>query len=171
MEDTASAALKKTCEALKGQKLPSWDQLPDLELYMDQVLALVERYLSGDPAFEERGLTASMVNNYVKLGVMPPPVKKRYTRAHLAYLLLICVLKAALPMTDIRRLLQAQTEDADLREVYDRFCLWYQEAGEEAAAVYERIPVESGGETVFRSALRARAEQAVALQLSSEFGK
>ena len=77
MEDAARPALAAVCERLAGQRLPRWEELPDLELYMDQVLSLMDRYLGDCPGFDRKGLTASMVNNYVKLGVMPPPVKKK----------------------------------------------------------------------------------------------
>ena len=58
-------------------RLPRWAELPDLELYMDQVLLLAERSLGPDAPSDHKGLTASMVNNYVKLGLLPPPVKKK----------------------------------------------------------------------------------------------
>jgi len=95
------------CGRVAAQRLPRWAELPDLELYMDQVLSLIERYLGSYPGFDGRGLTASMVNNYVKLGVMPPPVRKKYTRVHLAYLIVICVLKASLPIDSIRNIVAA----------------------------------------------------------------
>ena len=79
MEETAGAL----CERVASQRLPRWAELPDLELYMDQVLSLVERYLGSYPGFDGKGLTASMVNNYVKLGVMPAPVKT--TRRRLSF--------------------------------------------------------------------------------------
>ena len=59
----------KQADSAQLTVLPRWAELPDLELYMDQVLSLIERYLGSDPGFDRRGLTASMVNNYVKLGV------------------------------------------------------------------------------------------------------
>lgn len=165
MAEDMTAAREKVCAALREQRLPRWEQLPDLELYMDQVLSLLERFLSAAPGFEEKGITASMVNNYVKLGVMPPPVKKRYTREHLAYLVMICVLKASLPMGAIRCLLASETAAASTGEVYDRFCAMYEAEGARAAGDHESLR-EEGAAPVFRSALRARAEQALALGMS-----
>ena len=63
-------------------RLPEWDELPQIELYLDQVIALVTRYIGFlvyDPA-EDKLLTPSMVNNYVKLHLIPPPVRKKYGR-------------------------------------------------------------------------------------------
>ena len=164
-----SAEQEDVCSALKAQRLPRWRELPDLELYMDQVLSLVERYLGDDPGYGERGLTASMVNNYVKLGVMPKPVKKRYTREHLAYLIMICVLKASLPMGAIRALMARETAGCGPGDVYDRFCDAFERAGKDTAAAY--AAAASDAETVFRAALRARAEQGVALRLAAALEK
>ena len=115
MENSAGP-LAGILSAIKTRQLPRWQELPDLELYMDQVLSLTERYLGMDTEHAGRGLTASMVNNYVKLGVMPAPVKKRYTRKHLAYLIMICALKEILPMAEIRALLERTTADPPIEE-------------------------------------------------------
>lgn len=165
----SSAGQEELFSALKTQRLPRWDELPDLELYMDQVLSLAVRYLGEDPGCGERGLTASMVNNYVKLGIMPKPVKKRYTREHLACLIMICVLKAILPMGAIRDLMARETAGGGTGNVYDRFCAAFERSGEETAAVYAGKPTDA--ETVFRAALRARAEQGVALRLAAVLEK
>ncbi len=154
--------LRAICEHAARQRLPRWSELPDLELYMDQVLSLVERYLGAYPGFDRKGLTAAMVNNYVKLGVMPPPAKKRYTRTHLAYLIMICVLKASLPIDVIRDLLAQSVVNEDKESVYDGFCETF-EASVRDAAEGAKSDLEISG--VYRAALRAQAEQALALKL------
>ena len=64
-----------------------------------------------------------MINNYVKLKVLPPPVKKRYNRTHLCYLIIICMLKQVLAiLLEIRTLLADQLEKNDIRSVYNNFC-------------------------------------------------
>lgn len=153
--------MKEICEQLSAQRLPRWDELPDLELYMDQVLSLVERYLSSYPGADGKALTASMVNNYVKKGVMPPPVKKKYTRVHLAHLLMICVLKVVLPIDQIRHLLHESRKDRDEQAVYDDFCETFESSAAEAA---EAARNESGVAGIYRSALRAQAERALAIK-------
>ena len=71
-------------EDLQRYHLPRWEELPDIELYMDQVITLIERYLAPllEEADEENNkiITSAMINNYVKLGIMPKPIKKRYER-------------------------------------------------------------------------------------------
>ena len=158
--------LAETCELLSRQSLPRWRELPDLDLYMDQILSLVGRYLGDYPGFDGKGLTASMVNNYVKQQVMPAPVKKKYTKTHLAYLLVICLLKPVLPIPAIRQLLAdalaAQSEEA----FYDGFCQQFEESCR-AAAESNADGAESREDALCRAALRAQAEQALALRLAA----
>ena len=69
-------------------KLPYWDELPEIDLYMDQVIALMDKYLSFHKTDDNTTIvTHSMINNYVKLGMMPAPIKKKYSREHIAYLI------------------------------------------------------------------------------------
>ena len=158
-------AFAEACERIEAQKLPRWEALPDFELYMDQVLSLIGRYLGSYPGFDKKGLTGSMVNNYVKLGVMPPPVKKKYTRTHLAFLIMICVLKASLPMDAIRSLLAASTESDEVSVCYDRFCEQFEQAGTAAAAEARNGLTDDTLYPVLSAALRAQAEQALSRSL------
>ena len=66
--------------SLAQPSIPHWDALPDLDLYMDQVIAFMEKYLSLFGDSRDKLITPSMINNYVKLGVLPPPVKKKYNQ-------------------------------------------------------------------------------------------
>ena len=76
---------------LEEYRLPEWEDLPALPLYMDQVIYLMNRYLSPLPReAEQKAVTPAMINNYVKLGIIPRPVKKRYSRVHLAFLIMVC---------------------------------------------------------------------------------
>lgn len=92
---------------LRDFSLPAWEELPQLELYMDQVVSLINSYLAYLPKEEGTNLvvTKAAVNNYVRKRIMPPPVKKRYGRVHLAYLILICDLKQCFSIADVQRLL------------------------------------------------------------------
>lgn len=158
------------CGTFAQIKLPRWGELPDLELYMDQVLGLMERYLGPCPGFDGKGLTASMVNNYVKLGIMPAPVKKKYTREHLAHLIIICILKASLPIAEIRQLIAGELEHMSLDALYDRFCGMFELTGCAAADSVGRQIGERGGsadalDAILSSALRAQAEQSLARNL------
>ena len=154
-------------DKLAVSPLPRWAELPDLALYMDQVLSLMARYLENCPGADGKGLTASMVNNYVKQGVVPPPVKKRYGREHLATLVMLCLLKPVLPIASIHALLDAMLREQSLDACYDAFCALYEQAGLAAA----EAPTECGTspvDRILRAALRAQAEQALTLRLISQ---
>ena len=99
--------------------LPQWELLPDIGLYMDQVVTLMDRTFS--PALPKGEMTKSMVNNYVKVGLIPRPVGKKYDREHLAMLLMICVLKQALSMESISQILLNLCGEG-VQAGYAKFC-------------------------------------------------
>ncbi len=95
--------------------------LPDIDLYMDQVLALSEKYFGAFSDSNEVGITSSMLNNYVKQKVVPSPDKKRYNKEHLARFLMICILKRVLSIAKIKQLFDSLFETYTVREVYEVF--------------------------------------------------
>lgn len=103
--------------------LPEWDELPDIELYMDQVISILSKYLYlfYGQVGDERAVTKTMVNNYVKLGYIPAPVKKKYSRSHLAYLIVICTLKQTLDMATIKKVIPSDIEESEVRTIYSSF--------------------------------------------------
>lgn len=101
----AAAAIAAWARAGQGEPLPAWDDLPAIPLYMDQViLYLSESLRLFQPEGEPSLLTSSMINNYVKTGLIPHPDKKKYTKEHLAGLMAVCMLKQVLPIQDIKTL-------------------------------------------------------------------
>lgn len=110
--------LKELKERLKSQRPVEWESLPDLNLYMDQVVGYMPRQLI---QYEEaENLTSAMVNNYIKDGLLPRAEGKRYSRVHLAYLTAICALKQVLSVKDAG-MLAAPGEGEAAEEVYRRF--------------------------------------------------
>jgi len=108
--------------------LPDWESLPELDLYMDQVILLLKRYLAPlSQKEDEKSITASIINNYVRMKVMPPPVKKKYSRSHIAYLVIICTLKQSLSISSIRRLLPEERSDEAIHALYAEFVQQYQD--------------------------------------------
>ena len=101
---------------------PRWEELPDLGLYMDQVLIVVEGALRplfpNDPVV----LTSTMVNNYVKQQVLAPSEKKKYCREHLATLITITVLKRVLSVAEIKVVLDRLAQAMEPSEGYHMFC-------------------------------------------------
>lgn len=109
-------------ETLNAYSLPLWEQLPDIELYMDQVTSLVDKYLGiyNEVTGLQKLVTPSMINNYVKLGIIPPPVRKKYSRTHMAYLLILCTLKQTLDIATIKRIIPIE-EAGGISKIYDSF--------------------------------------------------
>lgn len=141
--------------------LPTWDQLPDIELYMDQVVSFMTRYFgpSGDGT---KSITPSMVNNYVKIGLLPAPAKKRYTREHLAFLAIICTLKPVMPLASIEALLRRELNERPVEALYEVFRDTAQKTTRTAEDAFRN---EEGGNraSALGAALRARAERDLAM--------
>ena len=118
-----ASTLEEFENALKGYTLPLWDSLPDIELYMDQVISLITKYMEiyGTVTGQMRVITPSMINNYVKLGIIPAPVKKKYSKIHLSYLLIICTLKQTLDMSTIQRIIPIDLSEDDVKHTYNSF--------------------------------------------------
>ena len=107
---------------MEGFCLPTWEALPDMELYMDQVISLVNRYLNLIPQDDTNPvITASAVNNYVRLRMMPAPERKRYSRHHMACVIMICVLKQSLTLAEIQRILPPEMTAENIRQTYNDF--------------------------------------------------
>lgn len=86
---------------LRDLNLPQYKELPTIPLYLDQVLEFVKVTL--EPIFGEDSvfITSAMINNYVKQKLMPAPIKKRYDRDHLAYIITITVLKQVVSIPNV----------------------------------------------------------------------
>ena len=89
-------------EKIIKHHLPRWNELPEIDLYLDQVVNYLEKYLgilgSND---DDKIITKTMINNYVKQGIMPAPEKKKYGKTHIAYLMLFFILKQFYSLVDI----------------------------------------------------------------------
>ena len=87
--------MEEQIEAILKFHMPRWNELPDIDLYLDQV---------------------------VKQGVMPAPEKKKYNRAQIAYLLVICILKQVYSISDIKKLIALTIKNYEVGKAYNRFC-------------------------------------------------
>ena len=106
---------------LQGCLLPDWDTLPDFGLYRDQLISFINRSLPGVSG--RLDLTSSMINNYVKAGLIDKPEGKKYSREALAQLLMIIQLKLTTPMDLMKTLLHPEdgTETEQLYAVFRRY--------------------------------------------------
>lgn len=110
-------------EIIMKLHVPRWNELPELDLYLDQVVNYLEKYIGQyNVNKEDKIITKTMINNYVKQGIMPAPEKKKYSREHVAYLIVICVLKQVYSISDIGKLISLTIEHFELSKAYNRFC-------------------------------------------------
>ena len=126
--------------------LPDWETIPDFGLYMDQVIVLLEQYLSFIPApvgGKERFVTSSTINNYVRLKIMPAPEKRKYHRIHIAYLIMILTMKQSLSISDVQKILPADSNETDVRAVYEDYSLKFRRVG-----LFFNQQVQSGSEGI-----------------------
>ena len=98
---------------LQGCRLPEWEELPDFGLYMDQLVTYVARTFPGISG--RLDLTPSMINNYVKVGLIEKPTGKQYSRDALAQLLMVSMMKVSTPLDVMNKILHPEhgtgTED------------------------------------------------------------
>ncbi len=109
--------------------IPSED-IPRIELYMDQVTTFMDTQLADSKRYpDDKILTKTMINNYTKNHLLPPSVKKKYSREHLYLLILIYQLKNMLSITDIQNLIEPLTTTyfpqykkggPSLKDIYDK---------------------------------------------------
>ena len=106
-------------EAVRDFRLPRYDEIPNVGLYLEQVTKYANDCLA---PLENVSLTSSMISNYVKRGLVPNPVKKQYGRELIAYLLYIAVAKNALSLDNIGSLFEMQRRTHEVKAAYDYFC-------------------------------------------------
>lgn len=102
------------------------EDLPNIDLYMDQVTTFMDQQLATSKRHaEDKILTKTMINNYAKNHLLPPPEKKKYSREHILLLIFIYYFKSCLSINDIQAILNpvtekyfGSTEDFNLEEIY-----------------------------------------------------
>ena len=87
------------------------DDIPNIDLYMDQVTTFMEKELASSKRHEDdKILTKTMINNYAKNNLLPPPEKKKYTKEHVLTLIFIYYFKNILSISDIQSILNPITD-------------------------------------------------------------
>ena len=110
---------QQVAEALKDFRLPRYNEIPTVGLYLDQATKYVGEYLS---PLGDYTLTPSMISNYVKKGLIANPVKKQYGREQIAYLFFIAVAKSVLSLDALVGFIKIQQCSYTLPKAYDYFC-------------------------------------------------
>ena len=115
--------------------MPRWNELPNVDLYLDQVVTFINSSLnsfilsnvSNSSKTENQVLTKTMINNYVKNKLIEPPKKKKYSKVQLAKLFVICILKQVYSMNDIKDLINIALQHSDIKIAYNSFCDQFEE--------------------------------------------
>ena len=100
---------------------PKWEDIPNIDLYLDQVLLYVNQVCAPISPDKDKGLTPSMVNNYVKHGYLTKPDKKKYQRKQIARLIAITTLKSVFSIQEIAQTLNTLQTQASSDQLYDAF--------------------------------------------------
>lgn len=106
------------------------DDIPEIDLYMDQLTTFMEDKLNANKrSDDDKTMTKTMINNYTKNNLLPPPVKKKYSREHLLLLVFIYYFKNILSIKDIETILAPLTEkyfpdgsSFELADIYKEVC-------------------------------------------------
>ena len=155
--DEASKELEKWIASVEEYTPATWERLPELELYMDQVLTFMNRQLEPYSPEGERMLTPSMINNYVKDEVLPRPIRKKYSKEHLGMLMMICSLKSVLSLPEIALLLHGLKDAGETSERYTDFANAHSHAVKAATVRITDLP-EKDEKTLCRLALQLALE-------------
>lgn len=126
---------KKELISLDKVHIPRWNELPNVDLYLDQVVTFINSSLSGILSFNTNSdkdenliLTKTMINNYVKNNLIEAPVKKKYSKIQCAKIFVICILKQVYSMNEIYKLIEIALKHSDVAHAYDSFCIHFEKA-------------------------------------------
>ena len=122
-KDLIAAKLRRWEKYLLNYRLPAWEEIHDIGLYMDQIVTLLRQYLDYLPPElkEEQVITPAAINNYVRKKIMPEPVKKKYYRTHIAYLIMICTLKQCMSISTLQTMIPMGLSEEELERTYTAF--------------------------------------------------
>lgn len=110
---------ERIAENIQSFHLPSYETIPNVGLYLEQVTKYITDYLE---PLGNVTITSSMIGNYVKKGLIANPVKKQYDRDQIAYLMFIAIAKSVLSLEDIQLLISLQKETYEPKRAYDYLC-------------------------------------------------
>lgn len=170
--DDAIAQLLKWAELIKHYEAVPWDRMPEIDLYMDQVITYMDKQLTlFQPKEAGKLLTSSMINNYVKGGLLPRPDHKKYNREHLAGLMVISILKQVLSIPDIAALFKALSKESSVEQLHDTFCSIQKDALDEVCSRVEQTAAQGEAQLkrlAFALSVEATARRAAAERILSE---
>lgn len=109
--------------AAREFRLPKYDEIPNMGLYLDQVTNYINDFFAPFHCFS---VTSSMISNYVKKGLLDNPSKKQYSREQIAYLLFIAVAKTVLSLDNLNLMIEIQKKSYSPAVAYEYFRLEFE---------------------------------------------
>lgn len=108
---------------IANYRCPRYDEFPQFGIYMDQLINFLDNHLSifSIPG-EEKTITSTMINNYVKQKVIAPPEKKKYKKEQVIHLFVVGILKQVISISEIAKLIWLQTKQYETPTAYNFFC-------------------------------------------------
>jgi len=127
LEMTKEEYIRSLIDSLKDVKYIMPDDIPNIDLYMDQVTTFMDKHLKSSKRYsEDKLLTKTMINNYTKNELLPPPSKKKYTKEHMFLLIFIYYFKNILSINDIQSIFNPLTDryygehsNVNLEDIYE----------------------------------------------------
>ena len=111
MDINTKTFLSELLEELKKIDYVKPEDIPNIDLYMDQVTTFMDSQLQSSKRHEDdKTLTKTMINNYAKNNLLPPPTKKKYSKEHVLTLIFIYYFKSILSISDIQSILNPITD-------------------------------------------------------------
>ena len=116
---------------IENTKMPKYKKLPDVPLYMDQIINYIKDMLESLGIEEQNEITSFMINNYVKANIIDRPKDKKYSKTQLAYIIAIVFLKKVTSISNVSLVVNASKEndknDDFIKKKYDYFCKLFEE--------------------------------------------
>ncbi len=122
MDINVNKSLDKWLDEIDGQELPDYDKLPDIELYMEQMLTYLENQSKVlQKNSNDKQITSSMINNYVKHKIVQAPKAKKYSKKQLSLLNELIYLKQVLSLPEIKQILDIEYKDGEYKVEYNKY--------------------------------------------------
>ena len=149
-------------------KFPRWDELPEMDLYMDQVITYLYEHLKQTYYNDEKFITNAMINNYVKTEMVPRPLKKHYPRYHIAYFMIVTISKRAYSLNQISELIYMQTsmKHSDVVRAYNLFMDRFEES---LNACFEKQPLPVFPQDNFQQNMMNEVIQCLVTKIHTEY--
>ena len=154
-------------EKIQSLHIPRWEELPSIDLYLDQVVTLIDKFLLPYLGNEDDSIliTKTMINNYVKQGIIKSPEKKKYNREHIACLFVICSLKTVYSISNISELIEVGITKFKVENSYNKFCTLFEYA---LKSIFKNKHIEFPSTNIKEQILLQNVIQSVAYKIYVE---